>query len=108
MMTKYWMGLAGLWVGAALVAGCAAAPPDGAKVADEKKAEPSRHGSGRPEMTPERRKRMREMMSKDDGAPKVGDEAPTFELASLDGKSKMDLANYRGKKPVMLFFGSYT
>lgn len=43
-----------------------------------------------------------------DKAPKVGDLAPTFKLKSLDGKSETDLLSYRGKKPVVLFFGSYT
>jgi hypothetical protein len=42
------------------------------------------------------------------GAPKIGDEAPTFKLNALDGKSETDLAAYRGKRPVVLFFGSYT
>lgn len=44
----------------------------------------------------------------DDGAPKVGDEAPTFKLKSLDGATEFDLADDRRKKPVVLFFGSYT
>ncbi len=44
----------------------------------------------------------------DDGAPKVGDVAPTFKLKSLDGKQEFDLAGFKGKKPVVLFFGSYT
>lgn len=43
-----------------------------------------------------------------DNAPKVGDEAPPFKLKSLDGKSKTDLAKFKGKKPVVLLFGSYT
>ena len=55
-----------------------------------------------------RRGRMREMMSRDDGAPKVGDVAPVFTLKSLDGKGETDLASFKGKKPVLLFFGSYT
>ena len=41
-------------------------------------------------------------------APRVGDVAATFKLKSLDGKSETDLASFRGKKPVILFFGSYT
>jgi hypothetical protein len=52
--------------------------------------------------------KIRERMSKDDGAPKVGDVAPTFNLKSLDGKSETDLASFKDKKPVVLFFGSYT
>lgn len=39
---------------------------------------------------------------------KVGDLAPTFALASLDGKKLTDIKSFRGKKPVLLFFGSYT
>lgn len=47
--------------------------------------------------------------SRDDGAPKVGDVAPRFSLKMLDDDSKkVELASYRGKKPVVLFFGSYT
>ena len=55
-----------------------------------------------------RRTQMRERMMRDDGAPKVGDVAPAFTLKSLDGKSETDLASFKGKKPVLLFFGSYT
>jgi len=40
--------------------------------------------------------------------PKVGEAAPTFVLQSLDGKSKTDLAAFRGDRPVVLFFGSYS
>ncbi|MDA7977268.1 MAG: peroxiredoxin family protein [Pirellulales bacterium] len=39
---------------------------------------------------------------------RIGQMAPTFELSSLDGKSKYDLLKMRGEKPVVLFFGSYT
>lgn len=39
---------------------------------------------------------------------KVGDAAPDFTLKSLDGKKKVALSDYRGKKPVALIFGSYT
>ncbi len=45
---------------------------------------------------------------RDDGAPKVADMAPTFKLKSLDGKQEFDLASFKSKKPVVLFFGSYT
>ena len=43
-----------------------------------------------------------------DNAPKVGDTAPTFTLKSHDGKSETSLASFKGVKPVVLFFGSYT
>jgi len=39
---------------------------------------------------------------------KVGDEAPPFTLMSLDGKEEFALTDFRAKKPVILFFGSYT
>ena len=38
----------------------------------------------------------------------VGDVAPTFKLKSLDGKEETDLEKFKGKKPVVLFFGSYS
>lgn len=42
-------------------------------------------------------------------APKVGDDAPRFTLKMLDDKSKeVQLAGFAGKRPVVLFFGSYT
>lgn len=37
-----------------------------------------------------------------------GQMAPTFELMSLDGASQYSLKDFRGEKPVVLFFGSYT
>ena len=43
-----------------------------------------------------------------DNAPKVGDTAPTFTLQSHDGESETSLASFKGEKPVVLFFGSYT
>lgn len=39
---------------------------------------------------------------------KVGELAPDFTLITQDGKSKMSLSDSRGKKPVVLIFGSYT
>ena len=39
---------------------------------------------------------------------KVGDVAPGFKLKSLDGKSETDLSTFKGVKPVVLLFGSYT
>ena len=45
---------------------------------------------------------------KEDNAPKVGQKAPEFTIKSLDGKKSFELARAKGKKPVLLFFGSYT
>jgi len=45
----------------------------------------------------------------DDGNALVkGEVAPDFALKSLDGESETKLSDFRGKKPVVLFFGSYT
>lgn len=68
---------------------------------DDDRGERRRRGRGS-------RQGMRERMSRDDGAPKVGERAPTFKLKSLDGKRETDLASFRGQRPVVLFFGSYT
>ena len=43
-----------------------------------------------------------------EGSLKVGDAAPTFKLKTLDGKAEVQLAAFKGKKPVVLVFGSYT
>ena len=40
--------------------------------------------------------------------PKVGDEAPDFELFGIDGRDSVRLSNFRGEKPVALVFGSFT
>ncbi|MCH2183600.1 MAG: hypothetical protein MK108_16500 [Mariniblastus sp.] len=42
------------------------------------------------------------------GGLKVGEKAPNFKLKSLDGKTQTELSVIRAKKPVILFFGSYT
>jgi len=42
-------------------------------------------------------------------APRVGQEAPGFELRRLNDHAKrVTLASFVEKKPVVLFFGSYT
>ena len=41
------------------------------------------------------------------GALQVGDDAPAFDLASHDGRSRVSLASLRGR-PAVLVFGSYT
>ena len=42
------------------------------------------------------------------GELRIGDSAPDFHLNSLDQKTEMALASFRGAKPVVLIFGSYT
>ncbi len=60
-------------------------------------------------MTPEKFAQIQEAMKKrEEHAPKVGDEAPDFELPLLrGGGEKVRLSDLRGR-PVALIFGSYT
>ena len=37
-----------------------------------------------------------------------GDMAPDFHLKTRDGKSEVALSSFRGSRPVVLIFGSYT
>ncbi len=39
---------------------------------------------------------------------KVGDAAPDFSLETYDKKARVQLSSFRGQKPVVLVFGSYT
>ncbi|MFQ5708627.1 MAG: hypothetical protein ACE5HO_14315, partial [bacterium] len=73
--------------------------PVAAKIVNEKR------DTGRP---PDRLRRRHRGGARIDGAPAVGELAPTFKLLSLDGKSETDLESFRGERPVVLFFGSYT
>jgi peroxiredoxin len=38
----------------------------------------------------------------------VGDEAPDFTLERQDKEATVQLSRFRGKRPVVLVFGSYT
>jgi hypothetical protein len=42
------------------------------------------------------------------GTLNIGDEAPDFTLATQDKSGYVRLSSFRGKKPVVLVFGSYT
>jgi hypothetical protein len=42
------------------------------------------------------------------GSLSVGDPAPGFTLPTADRQSSVSLASFRGQKPVVLVFGSYT
>jgi hypothetical protein len=42
------------------------------------------------------------------GALSEGDEAPDFTLKAHDGKGRVTLSSYRGERPAVLVFGSYT
>jgi hypothetical protein len=47
-------------------------------------------------------------MSARAGHLQVGDAAPDFTLKTPDGATEVHLAAFRGQKPVVLVFGSYT
>ena len=42
------------------------------------------------------------------GTHKLGEMAPDFSLQTLDHQSTVTLSSFRGEKPVVLVFGSYT
>ncbi len=42
------------------------------------------------------------------GSLRPGDAAPDFDLATLDKTAQVRLSEFRGKRPVVLVFGSYT
>jgi hypothetical protein len=66
-------------------------------------------GQSRRERGQRSRGGMRQRMMRDDGAPKVGEQAPAFKIKTLADQSKqVDLEGFKGKRPVVLFFGSYT
>lgn len=44
----------------------------------------------------------------DTTAPKPGDMAIDFELRDVDGENPVRLSDFKGKKPVVLIFGSFT
>ena len=39
---------------------------------------------------------------------KVGDPAPDFKLKTKEGNREVALSGFKGKRPVLLVFGSYT
>ena len=43
-----------------------------------------------------------------EGKLKVGDEAVDFELKRLGAEGSVKLSSFKGKRPVVLIFGSYT
>jgi hypothetical protein len=42
------------------------------------------------------------------GTVNPGDAAPDFELSTVDKSASVRLSSFRGSKPVVLVFGSYT
>jgi cytochrome oxidase Cu insertion factor (SCO1/SenC/PrrC family) len=39
---------------------------------------------------------------------RVGDVAPDFKLKTMNGSREVTLSSFKGKRPVVLIFGSYT
>jgi hypothetical protein len=39
---------------------------------------------------------------------RVGDQAPDFKLKTKDGQREAQLSSFKGQKPVVLVFGSFT
>ncbi len=54
------------------------------------------------------RKMMKDHKQKEDLAPSIGSDAPNFKLKMLKSDQEVELASFKGKKPVVLVFGSYT
>jgi hypothetical protein len=75
-------------------------------------AAPARPSSPPPGMMPSTATLLIGLLSGEIGSsrpgPAVGDLAPDFTLKTPDGKETIQLANFRGKKPVVLVFGSFT
>ena len=66
-------------------------------------------GLGQPEEETRRgRRRAWAAAHEEDKGPKPGEAAPSVKLQSLDDETTVDLASFKDKRPVVLFFGSYT
>ena len=55
-----------------------------------------------------RRSLMKRQIELNQAAPKAGDLAPDFKLYDISGEDSVTLSDFRGEKPVVLLFGSYT
>ena len=55
-----------------------------------------------------RKREMARQKKLDQKAPKVGDLAPDFTLSDVSDEYSVTLSDFRGEKPVVLVFGSYT
>lgn len=54
------------------------------------------------------KKMIKDHKQKKDLAPSLGSDAPNFKLKMLKSDQEVELASFKGKKPVVLVFGSYT
>lgn len=87
---RRWLAITGLVVGALLVCTGSAQPQQKAKGLPGEKFTPPAPGERQPDRF------------------QVGDPAPDFTLPDPSGKKEITLSTFRGKKPVVLIFGSCT
>lgn len=80
------------------------APNQGRETAG--KAEKKDRYSGRTVKSP--RDGMGLIRARSTNCPRVGEMAPDFTLKTADGKRSVTLSSFRGKRPVVLVFGSFT
>ncbi|MHC4992547.1 MAG: hypothetical protein ACYTGC_16370 [Planctomycetota bacterium] len=90
----------GLATGLLVLTGCAAAPGDPAAewIVEMDSRPPEEQVPNWPEI--------RALMMRE--APKVGDDAPDFELETRDGRGTIRLSEFQEARPVVLIFGSWT
>jgi hypothetical protein len=76
------------------------------------KAPPRKRGKAPPAGMPSRWLLLKGLFSGEIGSfregPRLGERAPDFRLRTHDGKRTVSLSSYRGKRPVVLVFGSFT
>ena len=53
-------------------------------------------------------KMIKDHKERKDLAPSLGSDAPNFKLKRYDSEQTVELASFKGQKPVVLVFGSYT
>ena len=94
--TQRMISLLAVGLGLIVVTGCAG----GARLETGGFAQRGRGGHG----MRGRRGRMRRA----DRAPALGAAAPNFKLTSVEGDRSVELASFKGDRPVILIFGSYT
>lgn len=82
--------------------------PDENRQDDQRQLEEPGRRMGRGRRRGQGRQGRRGQRGPEQNSLKVGQLAPDFTLSSLDGESETTLSQFRGEKPVVLFFGSYT
>ena len=60
------------------------------------------------DLTPILRKAMEAVVSRDEMGPNAGDVPPDFDLRRMGSDARVRLSGFKGLRPVVLIFGSYT